>query len=161
MMTNYRARATAYPTRRQCLRIKRKRTVLWAYAILPKCKPLIWCKGDEQNIGKTAENKGFRHIGCCRNPLFVFWLVWKSAAVCYFHRRFGRRDSEITWKAGKSEVICEWCCRMEGKTLVPFVCCRYVLIWGYSKNYGHYIEMTVHGIDETSLEFVPIYTIYP
>ena len=37
-----------------------------------KCKPLIWYKGNEQNIGKTAENKGFRHIGCCRNPLFAF-----------------------------------------------------------------------------------------
>ena len=40
-----------------------------------KCKPLIWYKGHEQNIGKTAENKGLRHIGCCRNPLFVFGAV--------------------------------------------------------------------------------------
>jgi len=37
-----------------------------------KCRPLNWYKWHEQNIGKTAENKGFWHIGCCRNPLFVF-----------------------------------------------------------------------------------------
>ena len=33
-MTSYRARATAYPTRRQCLRIMRKRTALLVYGYL-------------------------------------------------------------------------------------------------------------------------------
>ncbi len=40
-----------------------------------KCRPLNWYNGHEQNIGKTAENKGVWHIGCCRNPLFVFEAV--------------------------------------------------------------------------------------
>ncbi len=52
-----------------------------SFVISMKCKPLIWYKRNEQNIEKTAENKGFRHISCCWNPLFAFWLVWKSAAV--------------------------------------------------------------------------------
>ena len=49
-----------------------ERTVLPISGILRKCKPLNWYKGIEQNIGKTAENKGFRHIGWCWNPLFAF-----------------------------------------------------------------------------------------
>ncbi len=44
-------------------------------AFIMKCKPLNWYKGHEQNIGETAENKGFQHIGCCWNPLFAFGVA--------------------------------------------------------------------------------------
>ncbi len=40
----------------------------------------------------------------------------------------------------------------------------FVLIWGYSNaagQYGYYIEMSVHSINETLSVFVSIYTIYP
>lgn len=32
-------------------------------------------RGNEQNIGKTAENKGSQHTGCCWDPLFAFGAV--------------------------------------------------------------------------------------
>lgn len=75
---------------------------------------------------------------------------------CFSAGRPGGLITEIAWNPERLEAICRWRDRCYGIKLFILV-----LIQGCGKNYGHYTEKSVHGINRTLFAFVSIYTIYP